>query len=74
MNRYDKRLLTMNNIIIPFMQVLTDWKLIIIVLAITGLTMLLLIIGEGIPFLRGTPMQVKDRESQRGRDVSFWQN
>ena len=53
-------------------QILTDWKLIVIALAITGLTMLLLIIGEGIPFLRGTPKQVKDRESQRGKDVSFW--
>lgn len=54
-------------------QILTDWKLIVIVLAITGFTTLLLIIGEAIPFLRGTAKRVSDPESREGRNVSFQQ-
>ena len=54
-------------------QILTNWKLIIIVLAITGFTTLLLIVGEAVPFLRGTAKRVNDPESREGRNVSLQQ-
>ena len=54
------------------MQVLTDWKLIAIVLGITGLTTLFLIIGEATPNLRGNVVLVSDAERGEGRNVRIY--
>lgn len=52
------------------MQILTDWKLIVIVLVIAGVAMTLLLIGEAVPNLRGAVVLVEDAEQQYGMNVS----
>ena len=51
-------------------QILTDWKLIVIVLVITGVAVTLLLIGEAVPNLRGVVVLVEDAEQQYGMNVS----
>ena len=51
-------------------QILTDWKLIAIVLAIAGLATLLLLFGEAVPYLRRVAVLVEDSEHLYGRNVS----
>ena len=53
------------------LQVLTDWKLIAIVLGIAGLTLFLLLFGEAVPYLQGVVVQLEDAEHNNGRNVRF---
>lgn len=50
-------------------QILTDWKLIIIVLVIVLVAVFLLLLGEAIPFLRRTVVLKDDPEHGDGRNV-----
>ena len=52
-------------------QILADWKLIVIVLVIVGIAVLLLLIGEAIPLLRGVVLLIDDPENSDGRNVSI---
>lgn len=45
---------------------MTDWKLIIIVLIIAGITTLILIIGEVTPYLRATVVLIEDADAFEG--------
>ena len=53
------------------MQVLTDWKLIVIVFVIVGVAVFLLLVGEAVPYLRGAVVLVEDAEDPKGRNVRF---
>ena len=55
-------------------QILTDWKLIIIVLVIVLVAIFLLLLGEAIPFLRRTVVLKDDPEHGDGRNVSSHNN
>lgn len=50
-------------------QILSDWNLIAIVLAIVGWTILLLLFGEAVPYLRGVVALVQDLEHPQERNV-----
>ena len=63
--------MTINNYFYTNLQVLTDWKLIAIVLGIAGLTLFLLLFGEAVPYLRGVVVQLEDAEHINGRNVRF---
>ena len=52
-----------------FSQILTDWRLVVIVLVITAVAVLLLVIEEAVPYLRGEAILVEDRESSHGVNV-----
>ena len=51
------------------MQILTDWRLVVIVLIITAVAVLLLVIEEAVPYLSGEVVLVEDRESSHGINV-----
>ena len=53
-------------------QILTDWKLIVIVLVITGVAVTLLLIGEAFPYLRSNVVLVEDAEQKYGENVSIF--
>ena len=54
---------------VTLLQILTDWKLIIIVLVIVSVAVFLLLLGEVIPFLRRTVALMDDPEHGDGRNV-----
>lgn len=54
---------------VTLLQILTDWKLIIIVLVIVLVAVFLLLLGEAIPFLRRTVALMDDPEHGDGRNV-----
>ena len=45
-----------------YMQILTDWRLVVIVLMIAAVAVLLLVIEEAVPYLSGEVVLVEDRE------------
>ena len=51
-------------------QIFNDWHLVLIVLTITGISVLLLLLEFSIPMLRGTPKLEVDRENPIGHTVS----
>ena len=55
-----------------YIQILTDWKLIVIVLVITGVAVILLLIGEAVPYLRSNVVLVEDAEQKYGENVSIF--
>ena len=52
-------------------QIFQDWHLILMVLAITGITAFLLLLEVSIPPLRGYPILETDREQQTGETVKL---
>ena len=53
------------------MQVLKDWHLVAATMAVTGTTMILLLLGTSIPPLRGRVTQEVDQEHPTGKTVSI---
>ena len=52
-----------------YMQILTDWRLVVIVLMIAAVAVLLLVIEEAVPYLSGEVVLVEDRELSHGINV-----
>ena len=50
-------------------QILSDWRLIAIVLFVTGIVLCLLLLEEAIPKLRGYVALERDLENPSGRNV-----
>ena len=55
--------------LIKFTQILTDWQLIGVVLAISGIVTCLLLLGEAIPYLRDSVVKEQDTEKPHGTNV-----
>lgn len=69
-NISDEHVSRFNNVyLIHPTQILTDWKLIVIVFVIVSVAVLLLLLGEAIPFLRRIVVLKDDPEHGDRRNV-----